>query len=95
MAQKAGLTPKTLSPTIQRAPDAPTKQPPPIQPRRFQRGAFRIPVCIQQGPHETYGETADFTPGGLRLLCQNAPALVPGSSLSLTYFLAPVNLCPH
>jgi 3-oxoacyl-[acyl-carrier-protein] synthase-3 len=27
----------------------------------------------------------DFTPGGLRLLCRNAPALAPGSALNLTF----------
>jgi 3-oxoacyl-[acyl-carrier-protein] synthase III len=55
-----------------------------IQPRRYQRGAFSVSVCIQQGTHQIYGETLDFTPGGLRLLCRNTPALAPGSALNLT-----------
>lgn len=56
-----------------------------IQPRRFQRGLFRIPVRIQQGLHQIEGETADFTPGGLRLLCRHVPNLAPGTALNLTF----------
>lgn len=56
-----------------------------IQPRLYQRGAFRIPACIQQGSQQIYGETIDFTPGGLRLLCRNAPPLAPGSALNMTF----------
>jgi len=64
---------------------APTTQPRTHQPRRYQRGAFSVPVCIQQGAHQTHGETLDFTPGGLRLLCRNTPALTQGSALNLTF----------
>lgn len=55
------------------------------QPRRYQRGVFHVPVCIQQGSHQTHGETVDFTPGGLRVLYRNSPALLPGSALNLTF----------
>jgi len=85
MRQTPGSISKALPATIKRAPTALPEQPRAIQPRRFQRGAFRILVCIQQGAHETYGETLDFTPGGLRLLCRNTPALTPGSALNLTF----------
>lgn len=60
-------------------------QPRTIHPRRYQRGAFVVPVCIQRGAHQIHGETMDFTPGGLRLLCRNAPALAPGFALNLTF----------
>lgn len=64
-------------------------QPRAIQPRRYQRGAFSVPVCIQQGAQQIHGETMDFTPGGLRLLCRNAPTLVPGFALNLTFQFGP------
>ena len=85
MRQTPGPTSKALPATIKRAPTAPLEQPRAIQPRRFLRGAFRIPVCIQQGPHETCGETVDLTPGGMRLLCRNARPLAPGTALNLTF----------
>lgn len=85
MRHTADPTSKALPAKITQAPEAPPAQPRTIQPRRYQRGAFRIPICVQQGPHRTFGETLDFTPGGLRLLCRNAPALAPGAALNLTF----------
>lgn len=87
MRHSAGMTSKALPADPKNAAAAlPTPaQPRTIQPRRYQRGAFRVPACIQQGSQQIYGETMDFTPGGLRLLCRNAPPLAPGSALNLTF----------
>ena len=86
MRQATNPTSKALPAEIRHAPEAsPAQSHTAIQPRRYQRRPFRIPVCIQQGPHQSFGETMDFTPGGLRLLCRNAPALTPGSALNLTF----------
>ena len=84
MQHTVGTVSKALPLDIKHTAEAPPVQPHTIQPRRYQRGAFRIPVCIQRGSHQTHGETMDFTPGGLRLLCRNTPALAPGSALNLT-----------
>lgn len=72
--------PATTEQRAQRA-DLPPRT---MQPRRFQRGLFCIPVRIQQGSQHTDGETVDFTPGGLRLVCRDTPALAPGTALNLT-----------
>lgn len=85
MRQTDGSPSKALPAEIIPSPITPGEEPHIFQPRRYQRGAFRIPVCIHQGTHETYGETTDFTPGGLRLVCRNAPALAPGSAINLTF----------
>jgi PilZ domain len=85
MRHSAETISKALPADIPHAVETPLNQPRTIQPRRYQRGAFSVPVCIQQGAHQTHGETLDFTPGGLRLLYRNTPALAPGSVLNLTF----------
>jgi len=86
MRHSAGMASKALPADPKNATAAlPTPiQPRTIQPRRYQRGTFSVPVCIQQGAHQIHGKTMDFTPGGLRLLCRNAQALAPGSALNMT-----------
>lgn len=85
MHKTAGSASTPLSAQIAPAQATPPEKPRPFQPRRYQRGAFRIPVCIQQGSHETFWETLDLTPGGLRLLSRNARPLAPGTALDLTF----------
>jgi 3-oxoacyl-(acyl-carrier-protein) synthase III len=85
MRQTAGTTSNALPADIRNATEIPQAQSQAILPRRYQRGAFNVPVCIQQGSQQTHGETVDFTPGGLRLLCRTIPALTPGSALNLTF----------
>jgi 3-oxoacyl-[acyl-carrier-protein] synthase-3 len=85
MRQTADSGSKALPAEITNRPETPPAQSRAIQPRRYNRGAFSIPICIQRGPHRTFGETTDFTPGGLRLVCRSAPALAPGATLNLTF----------
>jgi 3-oxoacyl-[acyl-carrier-protein] synthase-3 len=85
MRHRADSISNALPAGIEQTTTTPTEQPRSIQPRRYHRGAFSIPVCIQQGERQTHGTTLDFTPGGLRLRCRNAPALAAGSALNLTF----------
>lgn len=85
MRPTVGTTSNALPLDIKNPAEAPQAQPRSIQPRRYQRNAFSVPVCIQQGLQQTHGETLDFTPGGFRLFCRNAPVLAPGSALNLTF----------
>ena len=84
MHKTAGSASNALPSGITPAKAAPSKAPREFRPRRYERGVFHIPVCIQQGSSEAYGETLDFTPGGLCLLFRSALALAPGSALNLT-----------
>lgn len=78
-------TERSAASTPQTTPAASPPQPQTFQPRRYQRGVFALPVCLRQGSKEIQGETTDFTPGGLRLLCEEALGLAVGAPLNLAF----------
>ena len=85
MRQPVASTPASPATEIPPAPAAPRNEPRAHTPRRYQRGSFRVPVSIHLGNDKTCGETLDFTPGGLRLVCPTPLRLSPGSALNLTF----------